>query len=234
MLTIHFFMKQKYALLREKAISLRRSGMTYNRIATETGYPIPKSTLSDWCKMIALPLGFKRNLNGYNRFNLDKARGVALAVNRNKREKYLLSIKNRISHLQSRIKDEDVAKIALAMLYLGEGSKTEGKTLSFGNSDPFIISAFLYLLRYCYKIDEKKFRLTVQCRADQDTDDLEAYWQRVTGISKLQTYKSRIDPRTLGKPTTKKEYKGVCRIDYYCSDIFIELMQIPKEIFKGP
>lgn len=54
--------------------------------------------------------------------------------------------------------NKDVKKIALAMLYLGEGGKKQRGSLMFGNSDPVIINLFLRYLRDCYNIDEKKFR----------------------------------------------------------------------------
>ena len=37
---------------------------------------------------------------------------------------------------------------------------------------------------------------------------------------------TKIDVRTLGKPTKKQDYKGVCRVDYFSAEIFIELKEI--------
>ena len=104
----------------------------------------------------------------------------------------------------------------------------------FGNSDPFIINLFLHLLRYCYNIDESKFRCTVQCRADQDTNRLENFWCRITKIPLVQFYKTRIDPRTIGKPSKKQNYKGVCRIDYFSAELFIEIKLVAEIIHRGP
>ena len=117
------------------------------------------------------------------------------------------------------------------MLYLGEGAKSSRGSVCFGNSDPFIISLFLNLVRKCYKVDEKKFRCTVLCRADQSVGNLEKFWLKITKIPKSQFYKTRIDARTIGKPTKKLDYKGVCVINYFSADIFLDLMQIPRTIF---
>ncbi len=103
----------------------------------------------------------------------------------------------------------------------------------FGNSDPFIINLFVSLLRYCYSVDECKFRCTIQCRADQNIKELELFWSRVTKIPLLQFYKARVDPRTVNKPSKKKDYKGVCRIDYFSADLFFEIIKIPEIISKG-
>lgn len=109
------------------------------------------------------------------------------------------------------------------MLYLCEGSKRNGGSLCFGNSDPTIIRLFLRLFRICYPVDEGKFRCTVQCRADQDLKQLPLFWSKVTQIPLNQFYRSRVDQRTIGLPTKKVDYKGVCRIDYFSAAIYNEL-----------
>jgi hypothetical protein len=120
------------------------------------------------------------------------------------------------------------------MLYLGEGSKDSKRgSLMFGNSDPFIVSLFLRLLRCCYNINEGKFRCTLQCRADQNIKKLERFWFRITGIPLSQFYRARVDPRTIGKKSNKLDYKGVCRIDYFSAELFIELKQIAEIVNKG-
>ena len=90
----------------------------------------------------------------------------------------------------------------------------------------------MHLLRFCYNIDEKKFRCTLQCRVDQNIPKLEKFWGEITKIPLSQFYKARIDPRTIGKTSKNIDYKGVCRIDYFSADIFLDLMQIPKTIYK--
>ena len=221
--------------LQKKVITLRTHGKTYSEIQKKLKVFIPKSTLSYWCRNVPLPLDYQRRIQDYNKFNLNKARKIALAVNKIKREEHLQSIANRNRHLSGILKNQDVAKVALSILYLGEGFKSFKRgSLAFGNSDPFIISLFLKLLRCCYNLDESKFRCTLQCRADQNVKKLEKFWSYITEIPLPQFYKARIDPRTIGKPSEKLDYKGVCRIDYFSADLFIELMQIPKIIHKGP
>ena len=221
--------------LKNKVIQLRKRGKTYGEIQKILKTIIPKSTLSDWCCDVPLPLEYQKRIQDYNKLNLNKARKIALAVTKVKREKYLQSIIDRNQYLATIFKNQDVAKIALAMLFLGEGGKnTKRASLLFGNSDPFIINLFLYLLRSCYKIDESKFRCTLQCRADQDIKKLEKFWSQITKIPLSQFYKAQIDPRTINKPTKKLNYKGVCRLDYFSADIFLELLRIPEIIHKGP
>jgi len=220
--------------IKKKAIELRKRGRTYSEIQKTLRINIPKSTLSYWCSKIKLPKKHKDRIRELILKNAHNGRAVALIVNRVKREKYLKSVKDRNKHLAKSLKNKDIAKIALAMLYLGEGSKTPGGSLRFANSDPFIISLFLWSLKYCYNINESKFRCTLMCRADQDVKRLEKFWAEITNISPKQFYRARIDARTIGKPSKKPDYKGVCCIDYFSGDLFAELMSIPKIIHKGP
>lgn len=227
-------MKSKFYYLKSKVIKLRKSGKTYGEILKIVKVKIPKSTLSDWCHNIYLTSSQKKRIDIAVKENCRKGMEVARIVNKERRKKYFESIVERNKKLSKLIKNKGVAKIALAMLYLGEGGKTHKGSLSFGNSSPFVVSMFLNLLRFCYSIKESKFRCTIQCRADQNIKELERFWVKLTMVPKGQFYKSRIDPRTIGKPSRKMDYKGVCRIDYFSADIFWDLMQIPKIINNGP
>jgi hypothetical protein len=224
-------MRSQFSHLKHAVITLRKDGKTYSEIIKKIGIPIPKSTLSLWCKDILLNSKYKKRIKESIRKNIYKGMAVALISNKIKREKYLKDVYNRVSYLGKIFKDKDVARISLAILYLGEGSKTRS-SLMFGNSDPEIISLFLRLLRYCYKIDEKKFRCTLQGRADQNVKKLEKFWSKNTGIPLNQFYKARIDARTIGKISRKPKYKGVCRIDYFSADLFNEIMKIIEIINK--
>ncbi len=228
-------MKSRYYSFKSKVVQLRKLGKTYGEIIRIIGKNIPKSTLSDWCREIYLTSRQKKKIDKAIRDNSRKGMEVARIVNKERREKYLKSIVNRNKHLSSILKDINIAKIVLSVLYLAEGAKSLSRgSLYFGNSDPFIIDMFLYLMRRCYKIDESKFRCTILCRADQNTVDLENFWSKITKIPLKQFYKTRIDPRTIGKPSRKLNYKGVCKIDYFSADLFLDLMHIPKIIYKGP
>lgn len=220
--------------LRKKAIILRKQGRTYSEIQAKLKKSIPKSTLSYWCKDVILPEKYQTRIQKIVLNNAKKGRKVALVVNKIKRQKYLRIITNRNKPLTKVFKNQNAKKIALAMLYLSEGSKYQRGSLMLGNTDPFIISLYMYLLRSCYNINENKFRCTLQCRADQNIKKLEKFWSHITKIPLSQFYKARIDPRTIGKSSKKLDYKGVCRIDYFSAELSIEIKQIPNTIYNGP
>ena len=70
------------------------------------------------------------------------------------------------------------------------------------------------------------------CRADQNIEELEKYWQGKTGIPKKQFYKARFDIRSVGKPTKKEGYKGVLKVDYINTKIQLELESLANLIYN--
>lgn len=217
-------------LKKQEIIKLRTQGFSYSEISFKVGKAIPKSTLAYACKGVILSNKQKNRIRNKINASLVVARqksALLAKVKRTERE-YKLLQKNRF--LGKIIQRVDVAKIALAMLFLGEGSKTHTATVMFGNSNPVIIALFLRFLRKCYSLDESKFRCTVQCRADQNIEELKKFWAMITKIPLKQFYKIQIDPRTIGKPLKNADYKGVCRIDYLSAELVADLHQTIKII----
>ena len=128
----------------------------------------------------------------------------------------------------------DVAKIALAMLYLGEGAKRRShRGLMLGSSDPLIATLYIALLERCYDIRKANLKCRISYRADQNIDALENYWSHITGIPRKNFYKTIPDPRTSGKKTIKHNYHGVCVITCRGTDVQLELEQITHLLKKG-
>lgn len=205
------------------AQNLRSSGSTYAEICDKLGTKIPKSTLNGWVRHITPPDSYQMKLAQISRSHLDKVRLYAVAKNKMILNARLDKLRSKNKHLISKI-DKSTGIIILSMLYWAEGTKYPShRNLQFGNSDPGMIKLYITLLRLCFDIDEPKFRLAVQCRSDQNQDDLSDYWAEITAIPRVQHYKPRVDSRSIGKPTKKKSYKGVCVIDYFDSSLQCEL-----------
>lgn len=217
-----------------KIRNLRSEGKTYSEINSSIGMRIPKSTLSDLLRGVVLPPQYENKISKLNTTNLNRGRKTAVLVNQIRRKDFLDSLIKKNIPVSEIINDEKVAKIALAMLCLGEASryKSGGGRFSLGSSDPRIIVILLKLLKKCFHIDWKKIRGTVQCRADQDTASLERYWSKLSGIPKKLIYKPLIDPRTKGKPTKNKDYKGVFRIDYFDTKVQLELESLADLVYN--
>lgn len=220
--------------LKEKVQKLRSKGKTYSEILMVLNIPVPKSTISSWCSDVALPSWYQEKVALINIKNFSKAQRMAWASNKIKRERLLNDLLKNNEHLSKKLHDKDILKMVLAILYLGEGSKWKfHRGLMLGSSDPDIIRLYIRLLELCYNISSEKLKCRVSYRADQDIDYLQKYWSRITSIPLRHFYKTKPDPRTVGKPTKRKEYKGVCVVTCSGTHIQLELEAIPKLILKG-
>lgn len=122
----------------------------------------------------------------------------------------------------------------LAFLYLGEGGKwASHRGLYLGSSDPIILQWYIKLLNKCYGLTRNQFKASICYRADQNLEELKKYWSKVISIPLKNFYNSKPDPGTIGKPTRKKDYRGVCALT--CAGTFhqLELELIPKVLIKG-
>lgn len=217
----------------EEARRLRSLGQTYGEIRQSLKLQIPKSTLSEWCKNTPLPKDYLDRIAKLNIVNLHRGRTIAIGINKIRREEYLKEINKINLPISVGIDNQMTAKIALAMLCLGEASKSgNGSSFYFGNSNPKIISLFLELMKRCFDFKLEKVRCTVQCRADQNIPVLEEFWMEITKIPKSQFYKAQVDPRTIGKITKKLEYKGVLRVDYFDSKVRHELESLSNLVYN--
>lgn len=219
--------------LKQEIRSLRSLGYTYGEISRFINKNIPKSSLADICKHVKLPDEYQSKIANLNSSNLDKGRKTAFELNKVRRLKYLKSIRLENEGIAPGIQHLITGKIALAMLCLGEASKSYSKSQCFtlGSSDYRIIVIFLELLKKYYNFKIEKIRCTVQCRADQDTQVLEEYWSRVSQIPRTSFYRARIDPRTVGKPTLNNDYKGVLRVDYLDRNVQLQLESLAQLVY---
>lgn len=210
----------------------RSNGQTYSEINQLLNLSVSKSTLSYWCSTVAMPDSYQEKVKSLNVSNLEKARKFALKANKIKRGKYLSAIDKKNDKLSQLIANHEIAKVALAMLCLGEASKYGKSSFALGSSDPKIIVIFLQLLKMRTDFNSSKIRCTVQCRADQNVEELEKYWMEITNISADLFYKAQIDPRTVGKPTKKANYKGVLRVNYLDANVQLELESLAFLIYN--
>jgi len=213
---------------------LRAQGKTYAEIRASLDVTVPKSTLSGWCQDVEMPAWYQAKVDELNKSSLSKAQRILWVSIKLKREKLLADLQSKNRHLAGRVADKDVLKMLLSILYLGEGSKSKGRSgLSLGSSDPNIILLYLKLLEKCYDIPRRKLKCRVSYRADQDIRALERYWARTIGIPRSNFYKTIPDPRTVGKPTKNLDYKGVCVIIGGSVAIQLELELIPSILLRA-
>lgn len=209
--------------LKSKAIKLRRRGKTYSDINHILQTNIPKSTLSGWFKGIVLSKNSSERLERNISKKLKTAQLMGLESIFMKRQKYLHEILNgNLAHIKHF--DSSSLKLMLSILYLAEGAKYKSSNSPrLGSTDPKIIQLYLKLLRNCYEIDDQKIRIRIQCRYDQNLEKLELYWRKIVGIPNVRFYPTYVDKRTIGSPTKKVDYMGVCTVDYLDTRVQLDL-----------
>lgn len=226
--------RQKFSQHKEQAMALRRKGKTYTEIRNRLGVSIPKSTLSLWCCGVTMPGWYQEKVDKLNRENLSKALTIAHASNELKREKQVTELRACNKETMTNITfNKDVYRALLAILYLGEGAKRSSCGLMLGSTDPNIIKMYIAMLGICYDISIKELKCRISHRADQNLQALQEYWSTLTGIPMKNFYKSIPDPRTIGKPTERPDYKGVCVIYAGRVATRLELMMLSGLILKS-
>ena len=209
--------------LKFKALKLRLRGNTYSMINKKLHIVIPKSTLSTWFKSIKLPKTSRLKLKRQTDSILESSQEKGLKSLYMSRQTNLLRILDANKPFTKNINLTN-QKLLLSILYLAEGAKYKWtRDLRLTNSNPKVIKFYLKLLNNCYALDTSKMRLLVQCRNDQNTTELEKYWQDIVNIPSIKLYPTYIDSRSKGKPTNQKNYKGVCTIFYFDTKIQLEL-----------
>lgn len=173
---------------KNKAIELRKKGLSYSEI--QDIIEVPKSTLSDWCRDIALTEKqalrlFKNKLTG-------SAKGRVIGAKRQQKKRLdqiseMLEMgKKQIGNISER--DSFITGI---VLYSAEGTKGE-KGIGFTNSDPLLIKFMMKWFRRFCQIPENKFRGAIWLH--EGLDDLNAikYWSNLTKIPLSQFHKTYI------------------------------------------
>ena len=213
------------------AIQLRKLGRSYGEIASLLNVP-SKGTLSHWLNGVILNEKAVARIKRKTEKNLVKARIAAQKKSKELREQVLEVIRKNALMVKKGVDGNiNSLKLALAFLYLGEGSKWKSHSgLQLGSSDPEIVELYIQLLEKCYRIDRKSLHCYICHRADQNLVTLQRFWSRKIHIPLKNFYKSIPDKRTIGKPTKNKNYKGVCVVSGGSSKIQLELEMIPRVV----
>lgn len=211
-------MKSKWYELKGEAIKLRKRGVSIGRIEHRLG--IPRSTLSGWLRNIELSQKQKEWLAQNWKNALVKARKRAVLWHNTQKEKRLLAAKEEALETLEYIEVNDarILELALALLYLGEGSKKTDDT-ALGSSNPLILKFFLAILTKVYNLDIRSIRCELSLRADQDPQKMKRFWARQLKLPMSCFKRTSIDKRTVGSKTYS-HYKGVCNIR--CGNVAIQ------------
>ena len=211
-------MQSKWFELKPDAIRLRKKGFSIGKIERHLG--IPRSTLSGWLRDVELSKKQKEKLTQNWKKALVKARKKAVLWHNAQKEKRLKSAKEQALKTVGAIdiNDKKIIELALAILYIGEGTKSKVET-AMGSSDPLILKFFLATLKAIYNLDLKKVKCQLNLRADQNPEKMKRFWSKELSIPIDNFGYVNRDKRTVGSKTYP-HYKGVCYIA--CGNVAIQ------------
>ena len=200
-------MKSFYILKKKEAIKFRQKGKSIVEIVNKLG--VPKSTLSGWFKNVRLSNKQSEVLEKNKQEALVKARLLAARWHTTQKDERIKVAQSEAGTILATTTPSDLVllEVALAFLYLGEGSKRN--TMSLANSNPQILKFYLTAFDVLYGIKRNSLSYYLHLRADQNPDELILFWSKVLEVNKNRFKLPSIDKRTVNRPTTSN-YKGVC------------------------
>ena len=174
--------------LRERAVSLRKNGESYNNIRKLLGIR-SKGTLSNWFRGIKLP---KKSIELLAKNNkLAHERGLFTA---NKNRNVRIDNENKKAYTEGQNYIQPISKKELlligAVLYWGEGTKSErnAASLTLSNSDPLMISVYMRFIREILKIPEEKIRAGIHIYPSISGDEAKKFWSKTTNLPENRFY----------------------------------------------
>lgn len=182
--------KLKYEPLKQKAIKLRKRGLSYGEIKKDVN--VAKSTLSLWLKSIPLTPEQRKRL--YTNSILNMARGAQSQRERRKRE-----IQKILKESEKEIRlplSFETYRLLGAGLYWAEGRKTSGFGVT--NSDPHFILFMVRWFERIFKISPRDLKAWLNIYPQQDDQELKQFWSQLTGIPFENFGKSFIKPANKG------------------------------------
>ena len=198
---------------RERAVALRRNGLTYSQILSQI--PVAKSTLSLWFRDVSLS---KRQRQRVTLARLEAGRrgGASKRAQRIRRTNFLVSqAREQIGSISGR----DLFLIGVA-LYWAEGSKEKeyrpGTRTEFANSDPAMLRLFKEWLLKVVKIQESdlKYEIYLHETNSYRLEEVKKYWaeQLKIPIKKMQTVYYKKGKYKTNRKNTGIGYYGLIRI----------------------
>src|SRR3989338_5878558 len=207
----------------------RSQGKSYSEITRL--FKVPKSTLSTWLnKKYASMYSKEKQLA-----HLAKARPFALAAVQRRIEQVNKRITENVASEFKKypLSEIGLQKSILASLYWAEGAKSPKMSgLMLANTDPKMIRLFATLLRKCYPIDERKFRVRLHVHYYHPVRKTRAFWSKIANVPLSQFNKVYLKKRSLTK-RFRKNFMGICFLKYSDSNIRKELLAITEQLYTN-
>jgi len=226
--------------VRSRALKLRLAGHSYNEIQKALG--ISKSTLSGWLKHVVLSSKARARLA--SRASL----GSITLIKRNKMQTHMAEERAREIRALAKTKIPTLTKRDLliigTVLYWAEGYKRlhvrDGKermshTVSFVNSDPIMVRAFLRFLREILCVPPDAIRLTMRLHSHASEKRARAYWTHITKLpmSCFRQTTNMISSASNGKRPYNRLPFGTLQVAVYETERFHYILGLIEGIQSG-
>lgn len=206
----------------------RARGKSYKEIKDLLN--IPKSTLSTWFgKKFPGIFDKKKQL-----IHLARIRPLAIEAKNRKIEQKQIILREKISQEIKTypLNNIGLLKSILSALYWAEGAKYKGVSgLKFVNTDPILLNFYISLLRKCYKINETKFRIRLHLHYYHNIRNTKKFWSDLLDVP-LNQFTSVYIKKRSKKKRFRKNFMGICFINYLNSGIRKELMELNNQLQK--
>ncbi len=134
-----------------------------------------------------------------------------------------------VDRLQS---NNEQRELALAMLYLGDGSKTGG-AVRLGSVNPEIMAYFVSALRSLYQVDETRLSCRlhlINAARDQEWAFIR-WWSEKINVNVSQFGPSAYDRRSKATHITD-DYRGVCVVTYCDTYILQRILGLARTYIR--
>lgn len=194
---------------RNRAILLRRQGYSLNDISSEL--KVSKGSVSIWVRKVSLSEKAKKRILQKREIGALKSRRTKVVQTAREIEEAAILGSRVVSNIQG---GQDDARLYAALLYWCEGEKSKNdKALTFTNSDPLLVKAFLRELRNGYHIEERKFRVCVHLHRYHKAKEQLPFWSKITNIPLTQFIKP-YQKRNSGN-NIRSGYAGCASVRYH-------------------
>ncbi|KKR31591.1 MAG: hypothetical protein UT65_C0022G0010 [Parcubacteria group bacterium GW2011_GWF2_39_8b] len=207
---------------KEKAITLRKKGITYSEILKQV--PVAKSTLTEWFREVKLSVSEFQRLTA-KKLAASKRGGEAKHRQRLER---MQKIRERALKDITHITKRELWLIGI-ILYWAEGSKEKeyypGTGINFNNSDPRMIKVFIKWLMESCKVakDIIRFEIYIHENSKNNVEKTRNYWSQVTEfpLDKFNKVYFKKTPIKTNRKNIGDLYYGLLRVKVNASSTIL-------------
>jgi len=189
---------------RELAQQLRGLGLLYREIREII--PVPKGTLSDWCRDVELTPEQQTRLQAASH---RAATARAVGARNRKRNLVRIAAIRQTARLEAENLRGDPFWTAGVVAYWAEGSKDQ--ELTFSNSDPLFVMLFIHWAFKYLGVTGDRLTIAMHLHDGQDEGERRAFWSGLTGVPQERFGKTFMKPHGSGH-RKKVLYNGTIRV----------------------